>query len=96
MSNPPHDSGWIIGVSIGPGCTEFTRMFCRPSSSAATLARPRTANLLDTYPAIPPAPTKPFTDDVSTIEPPPASAIVGAATCTPMNIPIWLISTTRR
>ena len=48
MSKPPQLSGWIIAVSIGPGCTEFTRTLRRPSSSAATFASPRTANLLVT------------------------------------------------
>ena len=35
-----------IGVSIPPGCTELARIPNRPSSSAATLVMPCTANLL--------------------------------------------------
>ena len=46
MSKPPQLSGWIIGVSIGPGCTRVhADVAARPSSSAATLARPRTREL---------------------------------------------------
>ena len=36
----------IIGVSMMPGCTEFTRMLNGPSSCAAPLVMPRTAHLV--------------------------------------------------
>ena len=36
----------VIGVSIIPGCTEFTRIPFGPSSSAADLVIPRIANLV--------------------------------------------------
>ena len=36
----------VMPVSTMPGCTEFTRMPFGPSSMAAALVMPRTANLL--------------------------------------------------
>ena len=36
-----------IGVSITPGCTELTRMFCGASSIAAVFVSPRTPHLLE-------------------------------------------------
>ena len=36
--------GRIIGVSTPPGCTELPRMPREPSSTAAVLVMPRTAN----------------------------------------------------
>ena len=42
-------SGWIIGVSTGPGWIELTRMPSGARSSAAALVMPRTAHFDATY-----------------------------------------------
>src|SRR5205085_7620673 len=86
ISKPPHDCGCTMAVSIGPGWMEFTRMPERPSSSAAVLVNPRMPNFAVTYPAMPGAPTTPFTDDTFTIDPPPARIISGAAYLIPVYI----------
>ena len=39
MSKPPQLSGWIMGVSIGPGCTEFTRMPLAPQLERGDLGQ---------------------------------------------------------
>src|SRR6266850_5990658 len=42
----------VIGVRIGPGWIELTRMLSRPSSSAAVRVNPRTPHLLAAYAAV--------------------------------------------
>jgi hypothetical protein len=37
---------WIMAVSIGPGCTEFTRMPRGARSTAADLVMPRSAHFV--------------------------------------------------
>ena len=59
-------------VSTPPGCTELTRMPNWPSSCAAALVIPRTANLLALYADSPAAPVNPSTEEMFTIDPPPA------------------------
>ena len=63
----------------------FNEFFTRPLQegarplAAADFISPMTACLLVTYGARPPAPTRPATDDVMRIAPPPRLAIAGAA-----------------
>src|SRR5262249_13725901 len=65
----------IIGVSIAPGQTTFTRMPDLAYSKAAVLVSPTTPCLLATYAPLPCAPTKPAPDAVLTIAPPPCASI---------------------
>ena len=93
----PTTRGWTIGVSIGPGCSEFTRICCRPSSSAATFASSRgPPNLLEHVARDPARAHEPVHRRHEHDRPAAASAIMGAAVWTPVNMPIWLISITRR
>src|SRR5437762_9263656 len=69
--------GFVNGVRISPGCTEFTRMLRGANSTAAALVMPRTANFEAVYASVYGAPTRPATEEMLMIEPPPAFIIDG-------------------
>ncbi len=56
-----------MSVSIGPGCTEFTRI-SGPSSIAATLVSPRTPHFEAPYAPCPKKPTMPAAEEMLTID----------------------------
>src|SRR5215470_15034945 len=73
----------IISVSIGPGCTEFTRILRGARSIAAALVIPLNAHFVALYAIAPGDPRRPATDDILTIEPPPDRSINGATVLMP-------------
>src|SRR6266568_3066975 len=67
-----------------------------PSSCAATLVMPRTANLLALYADSPAAPVNPSIEEMLTIDPPPAVFIGSITAFMPSQQPTALTSSTRR
>src|ERR1700752_5005504 len=86
----------VIGVTIGPGCTEFARIFSFAYWIAVALVRRRTAPFEAWYCGLElSTPTRPSCDEMLTIEPPPASRIAGMQAFVPRNTPVELTSITR-
>ena len=61
-----------IGVSVAPGQTTFTRMFCGARSRASDRAKPMTPNFTAEYTGLCFDPMSPDVDAVKRIDPPPA------------------------
>src|SRR5215831_7009087 len=72
-----------ISVSIGPGCTEFTRILRGARSIATALVMPLKAHLVALYAIAPGDPRSPATDDILTLEQPPDRSINGATVLMP-------------
>src|ERR1700756_788970 len=72
-----------ISVSIGPGCTEFTRILRGARSIAAALVIPLNAHLVAPYASAPGDPRRPATDDILAIAPPPDCSINGTTVFMP-------------
>src|SRR5882724_1167564 len=86
----------VIGVTIGPGCTEFARMPSFAYWIAVTFVNSRTAPLEAGYIGlVMSVPTSPSCDEMLTIEPPPARRMAGMAALLPRNTPVALTSITR-
>src|SRR2546428_4973704 len=86
----------VIGVTIGPGCTEFARMPSFAYWIAVTFVNSRTAPLEAGYIGlVMSVPTSRSCDEMWTIEPPPARRMAGMAALLPRNTPVALTSITR-
>src|SRR4029077_18329109 len=96
-----YDSGWarpasVMGVTIGPGWTEFARMPSFAYWMAVALVRRRTAPFEAWYCGLEVStPTRPSCDEMLTIEPPPARRKAGIAARDPRNTPVALMFMTR-
>src|SRR5216683_5927222 len=87
-----------IGVSMTPGCTVLMRILSPAAahSIATALANNRTPPFVAQYPARPADPLSPATDDMMTIDPPPARRIAGTAYFTDRNTPSRFTAVCRR
>lgn len=80
-------SSATIGVSTMPGWTELTRI----PAPANSMAAPSVA-----WGAVaPPLPMRPWIDEVSMMEPPPARRIASATTFIPSQTPVWSVAMIR-
>ena len=94
--SPSSPIATVIGVFTPPGCTELTRMFLRPSSSAAILVRPRTPHFDAVYDAAYGVPHIPLIEVMLTMAPPPLRAIAPPPCFSPRKVPMRLMSMVRR
>src|SRR3990172_5658752 len=86
----------VMGVTMGPGCTELARMRSRAYWSAVSFVKSRTAPLDAWYwGLLSSIPTRPSWDEMLMMDPPPAWRIAGIAALVPRNTPLALMSITR-
>src|SRR6266511_1825356 len=83
------------GVSVRPGATALHRIPRAPYCEATDFVNRTTPALDAPYAARTPRPTKPSTEAVLTIEPPPRASMCGIACLQPMNWPFRLTATSR-
>ena len=85
-----------IGVAIGPGQSEFARMFWRAYSTAISRVIESTPPLLAVYAICAvAAPTSATNDATLTIDPPPEASIAGMPYLQPSQTPLRFTSITR-
>src|SRR5882672_2658393 len=86
----------VIGVTIGPGWTEFARMRSEAYWIAVAFVSRRTAPFEAWYSGLLlSVPTRPSCDEMLMIEPPPALRIAGMAAFVPRKTPLALMSMVR-
>src|SRR5437667_12570902 len=86
----------VIGVTMGPGWTEFARIRSFAYWIAVALVRRRTAPFDAWYCGLElSTPTRPSCDEMLTIEPPPPRRMAGIAALVPRNTPVELMFMTR-
>src|SRR5919198_1736838 len=86
----------VMGVTIGPGCTELARIPSAAYWIAVALVSRRTAPLDAWYCGLLlSTPTRPSCDEILIIDPPPARRMAGIAVLLPRKTPVALISITR-
>src|SRR5262245_52455704 len=85
-----------MGVTTGPGCTEFTRIRSLAYCTAVSFVRSRTAPFDAWYCGLLSSiPTRPSCDEMLTIDPPPARRRAGMAALVPRKTPLAFTSITR-
>ncbi len=78
----------VMGVAIGPGWIDITRMPNGPSSSAALLVRPRTPHLEAVEAPIDACPINPAVEEIVMIAPPLAFFKDATVACMPSHVPV--------
>src|SRR5206468_7983850 len=86
----------VIGVTMGPGWTEFARMPSRAYWMAVALVKSRTAPFEAWYwGLLLSVPTSPSCDEMLMIDPPPARRMAAMTLLVPRNTPVALTAIMR-